>query len=927
MAYVGHTELLCQAIVSGDTELVKRFLEQENADPNRRDYTGRTPLQLACMSSTPAVVQCLVDHSAFLTPRMADGKTALHIAASRGDVDVVRILLTRSRQNEEEATAKKATDQGHSLDQHTRYDKVKDEDDSDMADSDEDSPDDESSTSASFVKIDNDGMSEQSVDATEHPESQLDIYDVNAAAWDSHASPIHLAILHGHVEIVKALVASFGADLSIPVKHLHEYSRQPDASKLNLVLALALHLEKAIEMSQALLQLGASPTQTDINHLTPVHYIAQSDYVELLDVYLEHDEPAVHRAINHLALLNAQMWSHEHIFSSVLISAFRSFNPVAARRLLKAGAKPAHEQSDFAKAFKSQMPDALRYSRADDILTRAAKQPIFFAVDYDQPLIALDLLDRGVDPNVQIIPARGSGETVLDRVRSMMNSLQRFVTLDPNRGLCRYLGPKPLPDDTPYLAEFEDGTYAMFAAKTILNDARKEVRETEEKYQPAIAESETRGADEQKKAVAQLICDYQTLENRLLELKAKTFAELNPGDPHNTIPFQAQLITQHVPDEVFKIEFNFRTPEITDALRDGYRQLYVSHFLSQYNVCGLTLIHSFEAAWKGDLDTIESLTRGMWGSSHDQPPLELAVSDGKGFTCLNIAILRGHMDVAKKILCILQSQYKPEMPDAPKRYEIDVDNASLDGEDINIVGHTVNDQLTHDAIGEVTTRVESHVSPLMALQAIFPAFLFLDETPSSDIKLFPASSSYADRPIQVNNLMKYAICKNDLGLLEFLFNSSKDLAPEFPVDEAMLSAAQEAFQVAIKLGRTECLVQLIKATGVGFPLAKLGEASRVKSQEDPRYYQGLSVRGKKRKDWAEAGINQKRAHSARPPLLVAAVQGSLISTEWFLGTTPGRLYLEYVTSHQEDENIQRLAQSKLGLEGSVLTWLQTRSKY
>jgi hypothetical protein len=106
MAYIGNTAALCQAIVDGDLEQVQDWLSQEGADPDRRDYTGRTPLHLAVMSSTPQVVQSLIDAGARITSRLFDGKTALHLAAMRGEAAMVKALLIKSEANEEKESDK-----------------------------------------------------------------------------------------------------------------------------------------------------------------------------------------------------------------------------------------------------------------------------------------------------------------------------------------------------------------------------------------------------------------------------------------------------------------------------------------------------------------------------------------------------------------------------------------------------------------------------------------------------------------------------------------------------------------------------------------------------------------------------------------------------------------------------------------------------
>ena len=103
MAYVGNTPRLCQAIVDGDIEHVHDWCSHAGAGKvNRRDHTGRTPLHLTAMVSTPEVVQCLIDHGARIVARLVDGFTALHLAACRGDALIVKALLDASEANEEE---------------------------------------------------------------------------------------------------------------------------------------------------------------------------------------------------------------------------------------------------------------------------------------------------------------------------------------------------------------------------------------------------------------------------------------------------------------------------------------------------------------------------------------------------------------------------------------------------------------------------------------------------------------------------------------------------------------------------------------------------------------------------------------------------------------------------------------------------------
>lgn len=224
MAYVGNTTRLCQAIVDCDAEHVEDWLAQEGADPNSRDYTGRTPLHLAVMSSTPEIVKLLVDAGARLISRLADGRTALHLAAARGSAEIVKILMEKSTANEAEfeekkdqrrlaksGSPKKTTGASQDADGDENMEDEGDKDDEEdsdmeMVDGESDADDDgHSMATGSFVNVGPRKEDTKPDDIPEDDEEEPDFYDVNIVSWDTPCSALHLAIMEGHEEVVKTL--------------------------------------------------------------------------------------------------------------------------------------------------------------------------------------------------------------------------------------------------------------------------------------------------------------------------------------------------------------------------------------------------------------------------------------------------------------------------------------------------------------------------------------------------------------------------------------------------------------------------------------------------------------------------------------------------------------------------------------------------
>ncbi|KAH7303425.1 ankyrin repeat-containing domain protein [Stachybotrys elegans] len=70
-----------------------RFLLLEGTDPNKLDNSGRSPSFCGCESGSDAIVALLREKGASVTRANSEGQTLLHLAVSRGNVDVVQRLI------------------------------------------------------------------------------------------------------------------------------------------------------------------------------------------------------------------------------------------------------------------------------------------------------------------------------------------------------------------------------------------------------------------------------------------------------------------------------------------------------------------------------------------------------------------------------------------------------------------------------------------------------------------------------------------------------------------------------------------------------------------------------------------------------------------------------------------------------------------
>ncbi|KAJ4286829.1 hypothetical protein N0V90_013081 [Kalmusia sp. IMI 367209] len=931
MAYVGNTARLCQAIIDRDLEHVVDWLSQEGSDPNCRDYTGRTPLHLAVTSSSPEIVRALIDHGARLVARLADGRTALHLAAARGNVEMVKMIMQKSEENEEEEAKKEDIRKKsrmaarESKEKHQSTTSNGDESDMELIDKDEGDSDDDArtTTTGSYVKIKEDEGKNGDL-LPDEDEDDPDVYDVNVLAWDLQASPLHLAILNGHIDVVKELVQSFGADVLLPIKLFNDYDKSPRGAILTLVLSLSLPLDKAKEMTKTLLNLGASSAQADTKQVTALHYISGQEPA-LLETLIQDDEPAAKRAINHLAI-TGNIWNPTA--QSPLMSAIRQVNALAALKLLETGASPTITFQDWMKSAQSQHSSIAQNDSEQNtkMFNKDVEQPIILAVESELPEVALRLLEMGVDHNVLTRQTQQSleyswnhynMESLLDVIRKKISDLRGFkesnVPTEPQI---------KLKDGVDYLKGIEQGTYKHFIAQTQLARARESDKASMENYENEIKyfNERKKTVKEKEHAVEALAKNFEEVEQVLIGKGAKTFKELHPD-------FNLQEQSRYhsyvsPPPKPFEITFDFLVGDLTDEKRDAYNKL-------------------FEAAWHGNLEVIKKLTLAPWGESN-HTPLKISVQDRDRNSVFGIAVLRGHFNLARAIVEICFAQYQPRDDEELKsRYrlgnEVEDDDSDMsdnsDESNIPVYAQIIDEKFTIDNIGELATQVKSDVSPLQFMSTECPTWKYTKFcTPEKQI-----TCGVDNRAIDIGGkgdatcpLQSWALITNDKSLFAFLLDLDVEwtdrLAKKLDGSSGIPSFSGFDFHLGIEYGRVELLEEMIKHSGAGIELESLVKKSGVKYREKPKYYQGLSVHGKKRPAWIDAarGTYSKGVTDSDPPLLQAAFKGSLQSVEWFLSDAPARHYLDFAEAYKHDKYIEHLNKNAGGFEKLLRKWLGTR---
>lgn len=591
MAYIGNTQELCQRICDGDLDFVDAWCKNNLEAVDRRDHTGRTPLHLAAECSTPEVLKCLVDHGARIVSRLVDGMTALHIAAARGSIEMITSLLEKSEANEAEEAdkedrrkaGKNANSQSAAKESDVDDVKMADEDggdDSDEEMEDTSSEDDDAMTEGSFVKVaDKRQSDEDALDGDD--ETEPDIYDVNVLTWDTPVSPLHLAILGGHSEVIKTLIGTFGADALLPIKIVNEYSRSPKHAIMTLLLAARLSDPDAVRVTRELLAHGASSAQADVERVSALHYLVAKKRTELLKACISDDGAAAKSVLNHIVIESTY---YNPRSETPLTTAIKSGDAGLVDCLLNLGAKPAIELDDYASAYAA-MEETFRYSywaKEDTSKTWKEKvtQPVLLAVENDMPEIVLQLIDKGADINTlegdaqayiaslednrsMNVHGKSLFEAVVSKIKTLGSSIAKELEL-----------PKPisLQKDEHYL-KGKPGSYARWYLSKLVEMAKNAVKDWEESRTKRLKkESDRPGQEQRLMALRALEERYFVLQEQLRKRGAKTLAQLHPEvsrRKHHVDDAEKPGVTR---EKAFAPEVKFRV-SASDEVLQGYVQL------------------------------------------------------------------------------------------------------------------------------------------------------------------------------------------------------------------------------------------------------------------------------------------------------------------------------------------------------------------
>ncbi|KAL7941252.1 ankyrin repeat protein [Trichoderma barbatum] len=326
-------------VARADLVSLEQIISTKQVDIEARDAAGRTALHVAVIAATADTCQYLIDHGASLDAWTGQGDTIVHLAARRGQVDILRTVM-------ESIEAKQRATQ----------------------------------TAGSSSR---EAKADDKMDRRVH---------VNSLTQKYRMSSLYIAVALAHVEVTEVLLTTYDANANI-------IAGQEDAQRGTRtihVLEAALQHPRDVcrPLLRMLIQHGASLLDTSTNTISQsLLFLALKRDEDALDIFAELDNQ------NFMTAITKAVWFESMSCHNALTGAIQLGLKNTALKLLSYGAPP---QLDFSSSLEILADFTPFGKKAQEAVEDDFWQPILRAALDEMPRLVIDLLDRGADPNSRL---------------------------------------------------------------------------------------------------------------------------------------------------------------------------------------------------------------------------------------------------------------------------------------------------------------------------------------------------------------------------------------------------------------------------------------------------------------------------------------------------------------------------------------------
>ncbi|KAJ8080933.1 hypothetical protein PM082_017768 [Marasmius tenuissimus] len=911
--YIGPTEKFFAAIIAGNRAAVAKMIE-EGTDPTRRDHVGRMPLHVAIMAKQDEIACHLIDNGARITSRLADGRTALHLAAKMDMADVVKKLLERSKVNKEllekEGKLKEDKNKDEDVvmkDVVTERPSSEDDwssDDNGVVSMDEDAADDEEDIGSEDTDgekdeeedddDDDDGGDDSGSDEGEKEPPQTpepgglpededdepDVFDVNAPDWDLALTPLDYAVLFASLPVIDALLDHEEMDLSRVTQA--KYGGAPALVPLTVTMYRQDEAE-AMKIIERLVAAGASSSTANDELETILSKFIQAEKTQLVLTLLRVDPKAA--SIINFPAVDGRYYNRSATFP--LNYAISSDNYAMVAALLAYGAKLVFDEKDVTEALTLESQrNTSRYSYNQtpenrlDMTTPLIENALGIHSDLVQLLVPL-----GASVDVAIAAARQRYVSKQDKM-SLLDWVQ-FCIDEVDETLAN------LNKEQAQESKVAKGGPTEDSWKSYCVNYLHMVDNNNGEKSPEEIEEEKEKTDETRQVWTQVKTYLADMERLLVSRKAKSYNDLYPNDEDKPEHRRKKLGGETT--VVFDTSGLAIKYEMMDGNNYGRGNSVPQHQVAQYE-------ELFEACWKGDNATIQRLCLPSEGSNTEQSPIQIAAKIGHptndwsqtGLTTLFVAVARRHWDTARLIFTISAAQYKPDGKE--KKFKFNLEGFHEDDSDDGSEGSDSDSMASDDTVNKApvdfvdvakrSSAVQTPVAPSVMLQDIGYCW----KHPESGLRGYSS------------NLISGAVELDDAHAFTNIFSLYKLSDPPLMLTNRELDRLLETI---VSRDKPELLHEFIRRTGRGVTVSRKpstkegdeGSQEEVHAVNDKnKVYYGLNVHGKKRKDLAaknDPNADHDEAQVTLPLVWRAAHSGSLAILDYLKSERPLDAYRYY----------------------------------